>query len=958
MTEQKTLFEVEPGDKDKGPVQCLGLTFENEEKRREYFLEKLKEKLKDPEFRKIEGFPIGADEDILALSDPPYYTACPNPFIGDFIKQYGKPFDAANDNYKREPFAADVSEGKNDPIYNAHSYHTKVPHKAIMRYILNYTEPGDIVFDGFCGTGMTGVAAQLCGDKAEVESLGYRVENDGTILQQEIDEENRKIWKSFSKLGARKAVLNDLSPAATFIAYNYNNPMDVESFEREARRILKEVEEECGWMYETLHTDGKTKGRINCTVWSDVFVCPQCSNEVIFWEAAVDKNAGKVLKEFLCPNCQAQLSKQNMDHSWIMKYDNATNKTIRQAKQVPILISYTVGKKRFEKKPDDFDIKLINKIENSEIPYWFPNSKMPEGFNTEQPRVSHGINNIHHFYTKRNLYSLSILAHQIKNFRFFLLLTGIANRSTLMNRIHIKYYFFGGGGWNGGYLKGTLYVSSIPVETSVIEQLIDRVDSLVKALSKLCKNSTNIVDSKSAELILLENDKVDYIFTDPPFGSNIMYSELNFIWEAWLKVFTNNKPEAIENKVQGKGLNEYQKLMTLAFQEYYRILKPGRWMTVEFHNSKNSVWNAIQEALQHAGFVIADVRTLDKKQGSFKQVMSGGAVKQDLIISAYKPNGGLEERFKLEAGSEDGAWDFVRTHLKRLPVFVAKDGKAEVIAERQNFLLFDRMVAYHVQRGVGVPLSAADFYRGLTERYALRDGMYFLPEQAAEYDKKRLTVKEVLQLQLFVIDEASAIQWLKQLLAKKPQTFQEIHPQFIREISGWQKHEKTLELSLLLEQNFLRFDGRGNVPNQVHSYLSTNYKELRNLPKDDPGLQAKAKDRWYVPDPNIAADLEKLREKALLKEFADYLPPGYEPPKYDKTQPTLPGMKPGINIPFSRRLKVFRLEAVRAGFKKAWQEQDYVTIIAVARRISETVLQEDPKLLMWYDQARTRLGID
>jgi hypothetical protein len=64
--------------------------------------------------------------------------------------------------YIREPFAVDVSEGKTDPIYTAHAYHTKVPHKAIMRAILHYTEPGDIVLDGFAGSGMTGVAAQMC----------------------------------------------------------------------------------------------------------------------------------------------------------------------------------------------------------------------------------------------------------------------------------------------------------------------------------------------------------------------------------------------------------------------------------------------------------------------------------------------------------------------------------------------------------------------------------------------------------------------------------------------------------------------------------------------------------------------------------------------------------------------------------------------------------------------------
>jgi len=211
-----------------------------------------------------------------------------------------------------------------------------------------------------------------------------------------------------------------------------------------------------------------------------------------------------------------------------------------------------------------------------------------------------------------------------------------------------------------------------------------------------------------------------------------------------------------------------------------------------------------------------------------------------------------------------------------------------------------------------------------------------------------MTVGEVLQLQLFVIDEASAIQWLKQQLLKKPQTFQELHPQFLREIGGWQKHEKPLELSELLEQNFLRYDGKGPIPKQIVSWMkqSATLRELishesrvtghgsedSGLVTQEPRLLREAKDRWYVPDPNKASDLEKLRERSLLKEFEDYLTPN------------------------QRRLKVFRLEAVRAGFKKAWQERDYATIISVARKIPENVLQEDPKLLMWYDQAVTRSG--
>lgn len=288
--------------------------------------------------RHIEGFPIGKDEDIIELSRPPYYTACPNPFIEDFIKEHGKPYDEATDTYHREPFAADVSEGKNDPIYNAHSYHTKVPHRAIMRYILHYTEPGDIVFDGFCGTGMTGVAAQMC-------------HSPDPEFRMKIEKE-----MPYVKWGARKAVLNDLSPAATFIAANYNMPVDVEEFEREAKGILKECEKECGWMYETLHTDGDgetnryidgkpIKGRINYVLWSDVLVCPNCSGEIVFWDAAVDKEKGKVKDSFRCSRCRSELKKRDCDRASEIIYDKAFKKNITMAKQVPVLINYSIGKK-------------------------------------------------------------------------------------------------------------------------------------------------------------------------------------------------------------------------------------------------------------------------------------------------------------------------------------------------------------------------------------------------------------------------------------------------------------------------------------------------------------------------------------------------------------------------------------------------------------------------------------
>ena len=914
---------------ESGPVECLGQTFTSDQARREHYLKLLADKLKDPEFRKIEGFPIGTDEDILALSDPPYYTACPNPFIEDFIEQYGKPYDPSVP-YSKEPFAADVSEGKNDPIYNAHSYHTKVPHKAIMRYILHYTQPGDVVFDGFCGTGMTGVAAQLCGDRATVRSLGYRVEADGTILAQE-EEDGKPVWKPFSTLGARRAILNDLSPAATFIAYNYNTPVDVHAFEQEAKRILAEVEAECGWMYETLHTDGKTKGRINYTVWSDVFVCSECTGEVIFWESALDKETGSVKSNFQCPHCGSELTKRKMERAWISKFDKSINQTIRQAKQVPVLINYSVGKQRYEKNLDTSDLVIIEKIEINNIQHWFPAERMMEGGETRRNDPI-GITHIHHFYTKRNLWALADLYDSAFKCHSKLCIFFVQYAALGFSKIsrYVPNHF----SQVNQYLSGTLYIGSQQVEVSPNYILNGKLQRLVNnEAPKFGKKRVSYVGCCDSSSLNIPSNSFDYIFIDPPFGANLNYSELNILWEQWLKVLTNNKLEAIENKTQGKGINEYRQLITTCFREAYRILKPGHWMTVEFSNTQARVWNAIQTALQEAGFVVANVSALDKQQGSFKAVNTPTAVKQDLVISAYKPNFGLEDRFTQTGGGEESVWDFVRTHLKYLPTVRMKQGELDYIAERDPRILFDRMVAWFVRHNCPVPMSSQEFQAGLTQRFTPRDGMVFLPEQATEYDKKRLQTAQAPQMELFVCDEHSAIDWLTDFLKKRPSTYQEINPEFFNQLgAGWKKHEARPELMALLEDNFIEFDGNGDVPSQIHSYLSSNFKDLRGLEKNDPRLTAKAKDRWYVPDPNKAQDLEKKREKALLKDFETY------------------------RAFTGRRLKEFRLEVLRAGFKTAWANKDFATIISVAQKIPEDALQEDEKLLLWYDQALTYTG--
>ncbi len=866
------------------------------------YRQRLADYLKDPEFRAMEGFPIGTDEDILALSDPPYYTACPNPFMEEIITEWQQEREEIRqklglkeESYQREPFAADVSEGKNHPIYNAHSYHTKVPHKAIMRYILHYTDPGDIVFDGFCGTGMTGVAAQLCGDKQAVEELGYRVDDKNVVWEGE---------KAISHLGARKVVLNDLSPAATFIAYNFNTPVDASAFEREAKRILREVEQECGWIYETWHPNcddpNRVKGKINFTVWSDVFVCPNCGQEMVFWDVAVNQQGKQVNKTWTCPNCSTLLGKSpskssgalRAERAWETKYDGELKQIIRQAKQVPVLINYHLGRQRLEKILDVQDLALIRRIEESEILEPFPTNELPHGYNTQQPKTSHGLTHVHHFYSRRNLWILAKIYSKLRTHEHLLWFNSQLINISKLNR------YRPGVSFPYNPLSGTLYVSSQISESNIFTAYENKLKRMKKAFIE-CHFGNYIGSTQSSSIPEAQQANYsDYIFIDPPFGGNLNYSELSFIWETWLKVISNIKPEAIINKEQSKGLVEYQSLMQACFNEFYSVLKPGCWTTIEFHNSQNSVWNAIQEALQRSGFVIADVRVLDKQQETFKQSTTTSAVKQDLIISAYKPNGNLEAEFRLKAGTEEGAWEFVRYHLGKLPVTNISNGSAIVNAERQAYLLFDRMVAFHIQRGVMVPISSPEFYAGLEQRFTRRDGMYFLPDQVGEYDRALLASGKPMQMPLFVTDEKSAINWLRQQLdpasGGEPKTRGDLTNPFNQTMHR-AKHEAALELIEILEQNFL---------------------------EDENG-------KWYVPDHNKASDLEKVRQRALLKEFNEYA----------KT---------------TGRLKQFRTEAVREGFKESFKNKDYAMIIKVAERLPEMVLREDPDLLMFYDSALLR----
>lgn len=852
-----------------GPVTVLGKTFANDEERRAYFREELRKKL--PELKEIEGFPIGEDDDIINLSDPPFYTACPNPWINDFIaeweeekKELEKMGRRTPDFEVSEPYAADVSEGKNNPIYNAHSYHTKVPHPAIMRYIMHYTQPGDVIFDGFAGTGMTGVAASMCA-------------NPDADIKTKIEAENpNAVW------GKRNAICGDLSPIASFISANYNNSVNILNDLNQLEKDLEDVKSKYQNNY-TLNIDEKSY-EINFKVWSEVFICNNCNSEVVFWDEAIENN--EVKKDFTCSSCNSILNKRNLNLAKETVFDEILNETITITKKKLSFINYIVGNKQLV-------IENPNYISKYEDEYsWCPKIKL-EGGKELRRNEKKDINFVHQLHYDESLYILSKVFEKIQ----FNKIGKFIFTSCLTNLLRTARYKFGRSG--NVPLSGTLYVGSLQTETNPFRTFKNKIKS-IRSIIHLIGTTSNVVQVSSANDILILDNSIDYIFTDPPFGANIMYSDLNYVWESWLKVFTNPTFEAVENGLDKDKLF-YQTMMNKSFHEYFRILKPGKWMTVEFSNTSAAIWNTIQTSLSNSGFVIANVAALDKKQGSFKAVMTASAVKQDLVISCYKPSSEFDTKFQQSQHSTVGVWDFVEEHLAHLPIHLIKDNATTAVVERSAKILFDRLIAFYVQRSLPVPIDAGKFQEGLKERFVERDGMFFTQEQVEEYERKKAEVPEFIQMSLFVGSEQDAVYWLRQLLDKEPKTEQDLHPLWMREVVGnMRKGDILPEMRQILEENFL---------------------------KDEQG-------KWYVPDAENEADLEKLRNKRLIKTFEDY-----------KTIAASPKGK----------IKEARVEALRAGFKQCYQDKDFKTIVTVGDRIPNNLLMEDEVLLQFYDIASAKI---
>lgn len=467
-------------------------------------------------------------------------------------------------------FEDNVRAGKNSQAYRAHSYHTKVPPEAIDRLVRHYTEPGHVVADPFCGSGMTGV---------------------GSILAQ------------------RFAVLSDLSPAAVHISRNYTTPCDPDAFLRAAARVMDRVRPTLTWLYET--GAASSRSRVEYTVWSDVFRCKQCGADILYWEGARDARTGAVLDSVSCPRCRANSHKRDLQ--WVAERPVETNASF--------------GGRRDAHVPTGPELDLIDRANQTEVLYWMP--VVPFTPEREMWRASHtalGVSSVAGFYTRRNLHALGAIRHHIQEERDERLRSALMFAFTgMVNRASKRYQ------WNPkrptNVMTGTLYISSLRYEWNVGSLFERKLRDVAKYFQHLGTPTTKaeVIHSSATSLKHLDDSSIDYVFMDPPFGSNIFYADSGLLWDAWLGALTDEREEIVVNRSRtatdgGKSLIDYQRLMAQSFEEVRRILKPGARATLQFNNSSDEVWRAIQDAISDAGLEVHSAVGLDKIHPSIKGV--------------------------------------------------------------------------------------------------------------------------------------------------------------------------------------------------------------------------------------------------------------------------------------------------------------------------------------------------
>ncbi|QBH15734.1 DNA methylase [Desulfobacter hydrogenophilus] len=499
---------------------------------------------------------------------------------------------------QNQPISDIIKVPRTDPIYNCHGYLTKVPVGAIIPFINHYSKPTEKVADIFAGSGMTGIAAVMSGRDVE---------------------------------------LSDISVLGQHIAQGYLAKVTPQELTKAAKSVVSKTRKKFGHYYQTIREEDGTDIELVRTIWSFVYACPKCGYELIFYDHVMLPEAER---KDVCPECDTKFSRR----------------TWNGGSDIPVkVVVKGVQGKQIEQDIQEIDFQNINDAKAEDILSKVPSLSIdPEReMYSRSGLKNRGLTETKKFFSARNAIILTELWDNISKIEEERIRKKLQFAFTaILPRASRRYQWSKQRPLNAQ--NQTYYISPVYFEWNVFELFLRKVNAAKKSDDVIYNSSDVFGDIEhgnaryslaSADLLEhLDSDSIDYIFTDPPFGSNIFYSDMSLFHEAWIGQTTDNANEAVIHTCGKKKVNaavRYGELLKGAFKEAYRVLKPGKYMSVVFGNSKGNVWSLVLTALREAGFdsVPDHIAILDKGQRSVKGLSSGSesVVTVDLIMTVHKP---------------------------------------------------------------------------------------------------------------------------------------------------------------------------------------------------------------------------------------------------------------------------------------------------------------------------------
>jgi len=535
------------------------------------------------------------------------------------------------------PFSKSIISKKHTPQYTMHKYFARRPYNVFNALIEHYTNENDIVLDVFCGGGTT-----------IFEALSIN----------------------------RKAIGVDLNPLSTFITKMQISQIDLNILSKYLNEFLEEIRAEYSFFYDYLGDE------IEWVEWAYNIKCPHCNNHIVLSEKNKIRNG---IYKCNNPDCLSNNTKNIGIKRLDGKPQGSTPLRIKiRSKEASRVIDLSDNMQVYL-----FEEDFSKYLDESLI---IPMEKIPTDWDRahEDKLKNKGIIYFKDLFTERNFILNVLIFNKIirrKNtdeplladllyFTFSASLRYTSNMTRIVKN------------WENGNPtsmdKHAYWLPNQYVETNIFDKFSNRINAVIKGLKytnenlkkplyhakdfkDLKNNGDVLILNQSSSHLPIEDNSIQAVITDPPYGSNVQYAELSSYWNIWSKYyfnyasFINSEEEAITNRKKNtkdfKDIRHYESTLQSVFSECYRVLKNDGYLVFTFNNKDINVWIAILKSLAHSGFYLPDngivFQDFVKEYKNTSHLKYLKNIHGDLIYSFKKGPNPLSNKLPINLSLED-----------------------------------------------------------------------------------------------------------------------------------------------------------------------------------------------------------------------------------------------------------------------------------------------------------------